>query len=295
MAKKLLKGLGVAMVTPFRPDGAIDFEAAKRIIDYQLAGGVDFLVLLGTTGEAPTLSPSEQAEFVRAMAGHIAGRVPVMVGASGNYTEPLCAHLRAMDVEGVDYILSAVPSYNKPAQTGIIAHFERVAEAAKRPIILYNVPGRTGVNMTAETTCRLAKHPNVAGVKEASGNLTQVARILANRPENFSVLSGDDALTLPMMAMGAEGVISVIGNALPKPFAQLVHHCLAGEFQSAATLHLRLLEAYDLLFAENNPAGVKAALAALGHCENALRLPLVPVSEGLYEKIACEFQPLAKL
>ena len=284
-----LHGLGVALVTPFQIDNSIDYQAAKHLVDYQLSGGVDFFVLLGTTGEAPTLSLEEQDRYVRTLVEHIAGRVPVVVGCSGNNTEAVCQRLQAMDVQGVDYILSAVPSYNKPSQQGIFAHFERVAEAAQCPVILYNVPGRTGTNMTADTTCELAcKVHNIVGVKEASGSLDQVAHILAGRPQSFRVFSGDDSLTLPMMALGAEGVVSVIGNVLPTEFARLVHAAEHEQYREAAAIHARLLTLYKLLFAEGNPAGIKSALAAKKLIHNVLRLPLVPVSQQLQESLANE-------
>lgn len=293
MGSKKLSGLGVALVTPMRADGSIDEEAARRIVGYVLDSGADFLVALGTTGEAPTLTPEEQQHFVRLVVGAAKGRVPVVVGMSGNDTRGLIGRLEAMDCTGVDYILSAVPSYNKPSQEGIIEHFRRVAAVAQRPVILYNVPGRTGRNMTAQTTLWLAANVgNLAGVKEASGNLAQVEAILAARPEGFAVLSGDDSLTLPMMAAGAEGVISVIGNALPKQFGAVVHAAQRGDYGEARAAHLSLLTLYDLLFEENNPAGVKAALASLGLCQNVLRLPLVPVSKRLYGRIDAQVKEL---
>ncbi len=293
MEKRQLKGLGVALVTPMKANGGVDSEAAKRVVRYVLDNGADFLVALGTTGEAPTLNAQEQNEFVRLVVGTAAGRVPIVVGMSGNDTRTLVERLEAMDCTGVDYILSAVPSYNKPSQQGIIEHFRRVAAVAQRPVVLYNVPGRTGRNMTAQTTLWLAENiDNLAGVKEASGDLAQVEEILAKRPEGFAVLSGDDALTLPMMAAGAEGVISVIGNALPKRFGSMVHAAQRGDFAEAKREHLSLLEMYKLLFAENNPAGIKAALAAIGLCGNNLRLPLVPVSAALYQRIEAQMKVL---
>lgn len=293
MNTKRLVGLGVALVTPMKADGSVDGDAAKRIVKFIIDGGADFLVALGTTGEAPTLTAEEQHSFVHLVVNAAAGRVPVVVGVSGNDTRALVARLEAMDCTGVDYILSAVPSYNKPSQQGIIEHFSRVAAVAQRPVILYNVPGRTGRNMTAQTTLWLAENvENIAGVKEASGDLAQVEAILRGRPEGFAVLSGDDALTLPMMASGAEGVISVIGNALPKAFGDLVHAAQRGDFAEARAQHLQLQEMYRLLFAENNPAGIKAALAASGLCGNYLRLPLVPVTSALYGCIEREMQRL---
>lgn len=293
MESKNLSGLGVALVTPMQGDGRIDAEAARRIVSRILDNGADFLVALGTTGEAPTLTVEEQHEFVQLVIGIAKGRVPIVVGVSGNDTRALVSRLEAMDCTGIDYILSAVPSYNKPSQQGIIEHFRRVAAVAQRPVILYNVPGRTGRNMTAQTTLWLAANVgNIAGVKEASGDLSQVETILAERPKGFVVLSGDDALTLPMMAAGAEGVISVIGNALPRQFGGLVHAAQRGDLGEARAAHLSLRSMYSLLFEENNPAGIKAALASVGLCQNALRLPLVPVSNSLYERIAAQMQAL---
>lgn len=293
MELRQLFGLGVALATPMRGDGSIDADAARRIVNYILDNGADFLVVLGTTGEAPTLSAEEQKEFVRLVVGTAKGRVPIVVGMSGNNTKALVSRLETMDCTGVDYILSAVPSYNKPSQEGIVEHFRRVAAVAQRPVVLYNVPGRTGRNMTARTTLWLAANiGNIAGVKEASGDLTQVETILAGRPAGFVVLSGDDSLTLPMMAAGAEGVISVIGNALPEQFGTMVHAAQRGNFAEAKAAHLSLLSLYSLLFEENNPAGIKAALASLGLCQNVLRLPLVPVSKSLYERIDLQMQTL---
>lgn len=296
MESKKLSGLGVALATPMRGNGSVDTEAAVRIVNYILDNGADFLVVLGTTGEAPTLCAEEQKEFVRLVVGTAKGRVPIVVGMSGNDTKALVARLEAMDCTGVDYILSAVPSYNKPSQEGIVEHFRRVAAVAQRPVVLYNVPGRTGRNMTAQTTLWLAANiENIAGVKEASGDLAQVETILAGRPAGFVVLSGDDSLTLPMMASGAEGVISVIGNALPKQFGILVHAVQRGDLNEAKAAHLSLHTMYKLLFEENNPAGIKAALASLGLCQNVLRLPLVPVSKSLYERIDLQMQTLHPL
>lgn len=283
---KGLHGLGVAMVTPFTPEGEIDRAATERLVESLLAGGVDFLVVLGTTGEACTLSEEEQTAYQRLVIQINKGRVPVMLGCSGNDTRLLVERLKRFDYAGVDYILSAVPSYNKPSQAGIVEHFARVAEASERPVVLYNVPGRTGMNMQASTCCRIAEaSTNVVAIKEASGNLDQVLEILRDRPEGFVVLSGDDALTLPMMAMGAEGVISVIGNALPALFAKMVHHAEKGEYAEAARINQALLSLYRELFAEGNPAGVKCALHHAGVCGDTLRLPLVPVSEPLRKQL----------
>ena len=294
MEKTYLRGLGAALVTPMKSDGGVDSVSAKRLLEHVIGGGVDFLVALGTTGEAPTLSAEEQADFVRLVVGEVAGRMPVVVGMSGNDTRALVKRLENMDCSGVDYILSAVPSYNKPSQQGIIEHFRRVADVAQRPVILYNVPGRTGRNMTVKTALWLAHNvKNLVGIKEASGDLAQVEAILAERPQGFAVLSGDDSLTLPLMAAGADGVISVVGNALPQLFGRMVHAVQLGDFATARRIHLSFLELYQLLFAENNPAGIKAALASLGLCENNLRLPLVPVGDELYTRIASRIEALS--
>lgn len=287
MKNQVLSGLGIAMITPFNAAGTIDWAATERLVNHLLNGKTDFLVVLGTTGETPTLTPDEQHEYVRRVIAQVAGRVPIVVGKSSNNTQRLVKEFEVFDYEGVDYILSAVPNYNKPNQEGIYQHFAAVARASKRPIILYNVPGRTGVNMLASTTLRLAREfPNIVGIKEAAGSLDQVSEILAGQPKDFVVLSGDDSLTLPMIAVGAQGVISVVGNALPALFGEMIHAALRQEFHTAAAIHLRLHNFYKLLFEQGNPVGVKAAMANLGICENRLRLPLVPATEELSKRIA---------
>ena len=276
------KGLGVAMVTPFTQGNpySIDYGATGRLVEHFHQTGVDFIVALGSTGEAATLSPEEQREFVRYVVAKNQGKLPLVVGKSGNNTAALVAELRSMDYTGIDFILSAVPAYNKPSARGMIAHFTAVAEASQRPVILYNVPGRTGVNMTAETTLTLAREcPNIVGIKEASGDLNQVAAILAARPRGFTVLSGDDSLTLAMMAMGAEGVISVIGNVLPLQFGVLVHAAAGADLAKAANFNGKLTGLYEALFRHGNPAGVKAALWLQDFVANELRLPLVPIPQ----------------
>lgn len=282
-----LQGLGVALITPFDATGAIDRAATERLVHFLLEGGTDFFVVLGTTGETPMLAPEEGRAYVEDVIRLVGGRKPIVVGKSSNNTARLVEELKAMDYEGVDYLLSAVPSYNKPNQEGIYQHFAAVAKAAKRPILLYNVPGRTGVNMTAATTLRLAREfSNIVGIKEASGNLDQVSEILAGRPQGFELFSGDDSLTLPMLGLGARGVISVVGNVTPRRFGGMVHDALAGRFSQAAAAHLSLNRFYKLLFEEGNPVGVKCAAAQLGLCENRLRLPLVPASSDLERRIA---------
>lgn len=290
-----LSGLGVAMVTPFDAFGAIDYQAGERLVDHLIGGGVDYLVVLGTTGEAPTLSAAEQGEWVRFVVEQVGGRVPIVVGCSGNDTRSLVRRLERLDYSGVDYVLSAVPSYNKPSQRGIAEHFRCVAAASGRPVILYNVPGRTGRNMEWSTCCELSMHANIVGVKEASGSVEQVSRVVAGVGDDFAVLSGDDSLTLSFMSVGACGVISVIGNALPERFGRVVHAALHGDWVTAQEENLQLLEMYDLLFAECNPSGVKVALSQMGICANALRLPLVPVSAALETRIGAALRDLGVL
>ncbi|MBD5369991.1 MAG: 4-hydroxy-tetrahydrodipicolinate synthase [Bacteroides sp.] len=286
MAEFTLEGLGVALVTPFKADKTIDFEALEKLIEFQIESGVDFLVVLGTTGETPTLSPDEQRqirEFVREKA---AGRVPLVLGMGGNNTRALAEALGSTDLTGYSAVLSSVPHYNKPSQEGIYHHFRTIANESSLPVILYNVPGRTGVNMTAATCLRLAhEHKNIIGVKEASGNFMQIEEIIKNKPDHFEVISGDDGITYPLMTLGAKGVISVIGNAFPKEFGKMVRKCLAGDFHGALPLHFQFTELFNLLFVDGNPAGVKCTLNALGMIENELRLPLVPTRLSTNEKI----------
>lgn len=286
-----LSGLGVALITPFTPQNAIDFNALSDLIDYQISGGVDYIVVLGTTAETPTLSIAERAEVRDFVAKKVAGRVPLVLGCGGNCTRTLLEEIEELeDVArqgSYQAILSVVPFYNKPTQAGIYAHYAAIAASSPLPVVLYNVPGRTGVNMTAETTLRLAREfSNIIAVKEASGNMAQVTAILAGKPDGFQVLSGDDALALPMMAMGASGVISVAGNAFPVQFSRLINLIREGKYDQAQPLNLRFAELYRLLFAEGNPAGIKSALASMGKISNTLRLPLVPVSEPTAEAIA---------
>lgn len=278
-----LRGVGVAMVTPFLNDArrSIDYPGTERIIEHLIAGSIDYIVLLGSTGEAATIDATEQQEFVHFAVRAIKGRCPVVLGCSSNNTSALVHTLQSLDCTGIDYILSATPSYNKPSQKGLLQHYAAVAAASPRPVILYNVPGRTGVNMLAETTCTIAREqPNVVAIKEASGDIHQVARILRDRPQGFIVLSGDDGLTLPMIALGAEGVISVIGNVVPHPFTDLVHLALDGRTAEAAAIHMRLIPLFERLFTHGNPAGIKAAMSCLDLCNDTLRPPLteVPVS-----------------
>ena len=279
-------GTGVALVTPFLDSGDIDFDALSRIVEHLVRGDVEYLVVLGTTGESATLSPDEKERVFAHVADVNAGRLPLVAGIGGNDTRSVVQDLHHFRRDGYQAVLSVSPYYNKPAQEGIYRHYRAVADASPLPVILYNVPGRTGMNMTAETTLRIARDcPNVIGTKEASGNIDQVMRILRDRPAGFEVISGDDAITLPLIALGATGVISVIGNAYPKCFSDMVRRCLAGDFAGARADHYRLLEAVETLFAEGSPAGVKAYLHGLGLCGQTVRLPVVPVGDALGNRI----------
>ena len=280
------KGLGVAMVTPFKTDGQIDFESLARIMENLIAGGVDHLCVLGTTAETPTLSASERLEVVKFVIKQVKGRIPMMVGCSSNCTAAVLEQIKDYQMDGIDAILSAVPFYNKPSQEGIYRHFAEIAKASAKPIVLYNVPGRTGVNMTAQTTLRIAREfKNVIGIKEASGNMDQVKEIIAGAPEGFRVIIGDDSLAMEAIRNGAAGVISVIGNAVPKRFSELVHLTMQGKYAEAEQIQKQLSPLYGLLFKEGSPCGVKALMADRGVLENVMRLPLVPVSDALKKEI----------
>lgn len=280
-----LKGMGVAIVTPFQPDGKVDYPALQRLVEHMVAGGVDFLVVLGTTGETPTLSAEEQRRVLDFVLEVNGGRLPVVVGITGNNTAQLCTKLREWDWTGLTACLVAAPAYNKPSQKGLLAHYEQVADSAGCPVILYNVPGRTGCNLTAATTLTLSKHDNICGIKEASGDMVQIGEILQGRPDGFMVWSGDDALAMPTVAMGAEGVISVLGNALPRRMADMIHQVAFGQVHEARATHLTLLPLIDLLFQEGNPVGIKLVLNHLGLCQKDVRLPLVAGSADLRDKI----------
>ena len=280
------KGLGVAMVTPFKTDGQIDFESLARIVENLIAGGVDHLCVLGTTAETPTLSENERLEVVKFVIKQVKGRIPMMVGCSSNCTAAVVEQIKNYQLDGIDAILSAVPFYNKPSQEGIYRHFAEIAKASAKPIILYNVPGRTGVNMTAQTTLRIAREfKNVIGIKEASGNMEQVKEIIAGAPEGFRVIIGDDSLAMEAIRNGAAGVISVIGNAVPKRFSELVHLTMQGKYAEAEQIQKQLSPLYGLLFKEGSPCGVKALMSDRGILENVMRLPLVPVSDALHKEI----------
>jgi 4-hydroxy-tetrahydrodipicolinate synthase len=281
-----LKGMGVALVTPFKSDGSIDYPALSRMVDLQLQSGADYLVVLGTTAETPTLDPEEQEAIVRLIITRLKGRIPIILGVGGNNTHAVVRKLETGDFAGIDAILSVVPYYSKPSQEGIYRHYRQIASASPLPVILYNVPSRTGVNMTAETTLRIAHElDNVVAIKEASGNMLQISAILRNKPGNFQVISGDDATTFPLITMGAAGVISVIGNAFPKEFGRMVRFALDGDYAQALAIHYHFTELFELLSVDGNPAGVKSVLTILGYIENELRLPLTPARTATYEKI----------
>jgi 4-hydroxy-tetrahydrodipicolinate synthase len=284
--RQKLAGTGVALVTPFKSNFDVDLDALGRVIDFVIKGGVEYVVTLGTTGETPTLSKEEKVAIVQFTYEKVGGRVPVVVGAGGNNTAELVKELDILPLDKAVAVLSASPYYNKPSQEGLYQHYKVVAKASPKPLLLYNVPGRTGRNLSASTTIRLAREvENIAGIKEASGDMAQCMQILRDKPENFLVVSGDDALTLPQIACGMEGVISVAANALPRAFTDMVRASLKGYYNSAKKLHDQLIDAYDHMFIENNPAGVKAFLTELGLIENHLRLPMVPLSGEVYGKV----------
>lgn len=293
MAQNKFKGLGIALVTPFKANGDIDYEALTRLVEYQLQNGVDFLCIMGTTAETPCLSANEKRKLKELLVERVAGRVPLLMGCGGNNTAAVVAELKANDWSGIDGVLSVCPYYNKPSQEGLYQHFKAVAEASPIPVVLYNVPGRTGVNMSAETTLRLARDfENIVAIKEASGNITQMDDIIKNKPDNFDVISGDDGITFPLITLGAVGVISVIGNALPAEFSRMVRMALNGDYEHARVIHHKFAELFKLLFVDGNPAGVKAMLHAMGMIENQLRLPLVPTRLTTMEKITAILKEL---
>ena len=281
-----LRGTGVALVTPFAKDGSVDYNALGKVIDHVIKGGVEYLITLGTTGETPTLSKEEKIAVIEFTFSHTAGRLPIIVGVGGNNTAEVISDLQKLPLDKALAILSAAPYYNKPSQEGIYQHYKAVAAASPKPIILYNVPGRTGRNMSAATTIRLANDcPNVVALKEASGDMAQCMDILRDVPANFVVVSGDDLLALPQIACGMEGVISVAANAYPAEFSNMVRACLAGDFVKAKAMNDPLIEGYDIMFAENNPSGVKAFMHEMGLLENEVRLPVVPLSEPVYSRV----------
>ena len=284
-----LKGTGVALVTPFKTNGDVDFNALERIVNYIIGGKVEYLVMLGTTGETATLSAEEKKEVVQCITSATDKRIPLVLGVGGNNTSALLKHLEELDTTGLSAILSVSPYYNKPNQDGIMRHYTALAEVSALPLILYNVPGRTGSNMTAETTLRLAEHKNIVAIKEASGNLDQCMAILQQKQNSFQVISGDDAYTLPFISCGMSGVISVVANAYPLLYSEMVRLCLSGDYESARPLHYKLLNTIKLMFADGSPGGVKAYLNLMGLCENTVRLPLAPVSANTYAEIKKDF------
>lgn len=286
MSRINLRGVGVALITPFREDESVDYDALIRLVDYQIQNNTDYLVVLGTTAETPTLTEEEKKKIVSLVVNRVNGRIPIVLGVGGNNTGALVKQLKENNFNGIDAILSVVPYYNKPSQEGIYQHYKAIAGATKLPVILYNVPGRTGVNMAAETTLRIANEfGNVVAIKEASGDMTQMDEIIKRKPENFDVISGDDGITFPLITLGAIGVISVIGNAFPKEFSRMTRLALAGDYQNALTIHHSFSELFNLLFVDGNPAGVKCMLHMMGYIENKLRLPLVPTRITTFEKI----------
>ena len=290
---KDLRGTGVAMVTPFNADGSIDFDGLKKLTEHLVSGGVNYLVVMGTTGESVTLNKEEKREVLESILSVNAGRIPVVLGVGGNNTAEVVSSLKSLDTKGLSAILSVSPAYNKPTQNGIYAHYNAISDASPLPIILYNVPGRTGSNMTAATTLRLAHEcDNIIGVKEASGSLDQCTAILKDRPTDFLVISGDDTLSLSIIANGGDGVISVVANALPAQYSELINSSLTSDFETARKRQYELFELINMLFEEGNPAGVKSVLKMLNICEEHVRLPLVPVSENLRNRLK---QELAKL
>ena len=281
-----LHGMGVALITPFKENEDVDFEALIRMVDHLIENGTDYIVALGTTAETPTLSESEKKEITQVIVDRVNRRIPVVLGVGGNCTRNVISQLENTDLKGIDAILSVVPYYNKPSQEGIYQHFKAIAKSSPRPVVLYNVPGRTGMNMTAETTLRLAREfDTITAIKEASGNITQMDDIIKNKPSEFQVISGDDGITFPLIALGAVGVISVIGNAFPKEFSRMVRLALEGDYNNARVIHSRFAELLELLFVDGSPAGVKSMLNMMGFIENKLRLPIVPTRITTFEKI----------
>lgn len=284
---KELKGTGVAIVTPFLRSGKIDFTSLENLVEHIIVNKVEFIVGLGTTSEAVTLSAVEKDRVMKSVIETTAGRVPVVMGIGGNNTQAVVNEINETDLSDISAILSVAPYYNKPNQRGLYEHFSAIAKACPVPIILYNVPGRTSSNISAKTVLKLAnEHWNVVAVKEASGDLDQISEIIKNKPDEFLVLSGDDALTLPMMALGADGVISVIANAFPAAFSAMVRLLEKNKFEEARAIHYSLIEIIEQMFADGNPAGVKAAMSILGVCKNYLRLPMVPASKEVHKNLS---------
>lgn len=286
------KGTGVALVTPFKADQSIDTDALTRIVNHVIDNGADFLVVLGTTSEAPTLTKEEKNLVISTILKANAGRLPILLGMGGNNTQAVIEAVKAQDFAGIDGILSVVPYYNKPNQRGMKAHFEAIADASPVPVVVYNVPGRVGVNLQAATCVELAKHPNIIAVKEASGNLQQIMEILRDKPADFDMLSGDDGITQPLMALGATGVISVAANAYTSQFSRMMKAQKEGKTDEALRLHYAMLKMNQLIFADGNPAGIKCLMSHIGLCENVLRLPLVTANEKVENDIIEEWKQL---
>lgn len=286
-------GLGVALITPFDKEGRIDWTALSAIVENLISSKVDFLCVLGTTAETPTLSKEERMQILQFVIRQNAGRIPIMAGCSCNCTATAVEDIKDFQIDGVDGILSCVPYYNKPSQEGIYRHFSAIAKVSSKPVIMYNIPGRTGVNMTVDTCMRIVKdNPNVIGIKEASGNMEQIRETIARAPQGFKVIIGDDSLAMQAISDGAVGVISVVGNALPKTFGQMIHHCMEGEFAKAQPIQDKFAPAYGLLFKEGSPCGIKALMASRNMIANITRLPLVPVSQQLHEQIVSSFSEI---
>ena len=290
MKNNIYRGTGIALITPFKQDYSIDIEALERIVNHVIDNGADFLVVLGTTSEAPTLSTEEKKLVISTILKTNNGRLPVMLGMGGNNTQAVIDAIKSQDFTGIQGILSVVPYYNKPNQRGMKAHFEAIADASPIPVVVYNVPGRVGVNLQAATCVELAKHPNIIAVKEASGNLQQIMEILRDKPADFDLLSGDDGITQPLMALGAQGVISVAANAYTKPFSHMMQAMKEGRTDEALQLHYAMLRMNQLIFADGNPAGIKCLMSHMGLCENVLRLPLVTVNDKVEAEIIEEWR-----
>ncbi len=295
MKNNIFKGTGIALITPFKQDQSVDIEALTRIVNHVIDHGADFLVVLGTTSEAPTLTAEEKNLVISTILTTNNGRLPVMLGMGGNNTQAVIDAIKAQDFTGIQGILSVVPYYNKPNQRGMKAHFEAIADASPVPVIVYNVPGRVGVNLQAATCVELAQHPNIIAVKEASGNLQQIMEILRDKPADFDVLSGDDGITQPLMALGAQGVISVAANAYIEPFSRMMHAMKEGHTEEALRSHYAMLRMNQLIFADGNPAGIKCLMSHMGLCENVLRLPLVKANEKVENDIVEEWNKLKNI